>query len=256
VKLSITLPSIHPDALARAVENINAATRLPHEILVVSPFTAYGPNVTWIVENERRGCNFAQAAAAKYATGDLLIAHADDFHYTDGWDDKIVPDFLRREKMWGDNYLMGLRYDIGDRVGTVFGMYYGNFPLARRSSAEKFGWLGPEYKIGFGDSDLSMRVWDSGGHCEFSAEKVLYPVRGAGGTLDDERKQHVLFAPEDMELFLSRWADKYGEGWDTMHLRGFNLDVDIEQNPQVVDGSGRSIFFNDPHFTTMAKFVP
>lgn len=256
MKISITLPSIYPDSLANAINNINETTRLPHEILVVSPFEMRGDNVVWIQETERRGCNYAQVVAAKYATGDLITAHADDFHYVDGWDEKVVPDFLERERLCRGFYLMGLRYDIANWVGTVFGMYYANFPFARRELMSKLGWLGPEYKRGFGDSDLSMRVWDHGGVCEFSTDKVLVPVRGSAGTLDDMRKQHVLFEPEDMALFLMRWKQRYGIEWDTSYLRGFNLDVDIVENPQVLHKTWRTIYNNAPSFKLSANFIP
>ena len=39
--ISITLPSLHPAALDRALRNVRDATRSRHEVIVVSPFDTY-----------------------------------------------------------------------------------------------------------------------------------------------------------------------------------------------------------------------
>lgn len=241
-KISITLPSIYPEALNRTLANIRATTRNEYEVIVVSPFRVEEQNVIWIEETERRGCNFAQDIAARYATGDFITAFADDWIYVDGWDEKILPDFLEREHQWEGKYLMGLRYDHWDLVGTVFGIYYANFPFMRRSNLDRYGWLAPEYKLGFGDCDLSLRVWHHDGRCEFSREKVL--------TITEEdglRKKNIaLFTPEDFALFVSRWGPIYGRGLKTDELRDFNLDV----VPEILDefAAERTIYRNDPEF--------
>jgi hypothetical protein len=242
MKISITLPSLYPKELARAVENINATTRAAHEILVVSPFEFSGDNVMHIRESESRGCNYAQALASKFASGDLIVAHTDDFDYVDSWDDLIIPDFLEREKLYKGDYLLGLRYDIDDFVGINFGMYYANFPMMRCANLEKFGWLGQEFKIGFGDSDLSMRVWDRGGTCEFSKDKVLRQALYFDGSAIDSRRKSSTYTEKDLLLFASRWIPKYGDGWDTTRLEGYHTIVDIVKEPQVLSRSGRSIY--------------
>jgi hypothetical protein len=252
VKISITLPCLYPDLLDRAVANINATTRLPHEILVVGPFEAKGDNVVWIREDKPRGVAYAQHVAGMAATGDFVAASADDYDFVDGWDDILLTDFLDRERLHGVRYVMGMRYAIDNLVGTTFGMYYPNFPFMRRSSIEYFGWISPEYKRGFGDCDLGMRVWDRGGVCEFSAAEILKPVRNADGslTLDDQRKRS-LAEKEDLELFVRRWGGKYGEGWDTSHLRGFNFDLDITFYGYVLSHGRRSIYHNEPDFKAL-----
>jgi hypothetical protein len=241
VKISITLPSIYPEALRRSLANIRDTTRNEYEVIVVSPFRVESPSIVWIEETERRGCAFAHDVAARRATGEFITAFADDWLYVDGWDEKILPDFLERECQWADEYLMGLRYD-GGLVGTVFGIYYANFPFMRRSNLDRYGWIGPEYRLGFGDSDLSLRVWHRGGRCEFSRERVL-------DNAEDDRmrkKTIALFAPEDLALFVSRWAPIYGKGLKTDNLRDFNLDV----CPEIIEGMGdqRTIYRNGPDF--------
>lgn len=247
MKISITLPSIYPAACERALENIVASTICDVEIIVVSPFKPppvnlrWGQTLVWLEEKVKSTCAAAHDRARYEATGDFVTAFADDFLYTDRWDEKIVPDFLDRERRWvGPGYVMGLRYKPSPFVGTVFGMYYANFPFMRRASLERFGYIGPEYKRGFGDSDLGMRVWSRGGRCEFSADQVLLV------TPDDQRKGGVLHDPSDMALFLSRWAPVYGKGWRTKGLRGFNLDIVPEEHPGVI--FGRTVNYNDPEF--------
>jgi hypothetical protein len=220
-KISITLPSIYPDALQRCLAGIKSATRNTYEVLVVSPFRVDEPNVVWIEETERRGCAFAHDVASRRATGEFITAFADDWLYADGWDETVLPDFIDREKRAQGKYLMGLRYDHYDLVGTVFGIYYANFPFVRRSNLDRYGWIGPDYRLGFGDADLSLRVWHRGGRCEFSVEKVLRVT-----SEDATRKDTVaLFSPEDFALFVATWAPIYGKGIRTDNLRDFNIDV-------------------------------
>jgi glycosyltransferase involved in cell wall biosynthesis len=248
MKVSITLPSIYPEALDRALQNIEATTRTDHEVIVVSPFRVDRSNVVWVEEKERRGCNFAHDMAARKATGDFITAFVDDVLYVDDWDERIISDFIEREKILDGNNVLGLRFSGQRHVGTVFGIYYPYFPFMRRSNLQKFGWLGPEYRLGFGDADLGMRVWHRGGRCEFSRESVLIV------TEDDRRKGETLFAPEDLVLFTSRWANVYGRDWKIAALRDFNLDVVPEDIPNAL--AERTIFHNRPDFREVAFGAP
>ena len=231
----------------RALTNIANATRSDYEVLVVSPFRVERPNVVWIEETVRRGCAYAHDVAAKRATGDLITAFADDWTYADGWDETILPDFLERERKWAGKYLMGLRYDHLDLVGTVFGIYYANFPIMSRVNLKRYGWIGPDYKLGFWDADLSLRVWCKGGRCEFSSAKVVT------STPDNiSRKTDVaLCTAGDMALFISQWSPIYGRGMKTACLRDFNLDV----IPEYFDSCmlERTIFNNTPSFLKVLK---
>ena len=114
-KISVTLPSIYPEACARALANIHSATRAQYEVLVVSPFdaTKLGPNVRWIDDGGKRiGPNASQAMAVREASGEFVAAMTDDFLMIEGWDNLILEDFLEREKLYeGAPYQMGMRYD-------------------------------------------------------------------------------------------------------------------------------------------------
>lgn len=251
--ISITLPTIYPAALPRTLDNIENATRCPYQVIVVSPFPVTrgvrGGTLCWIRDEAMTGCNAAHQAAARAAMGEFVTGWVDDHLYVDGWDAIALRDHERREAAFhalpgksGKPFLLGLRHVWPTHVGTEFGMYYPYFPFARRSTVERVGWLTDEYRTGFADSDLAMRVWDAGGRCEWTSEGVIVVHD------DDGRKNGAIFKPADLELFVRRWSPRYGRGWDTSHLRGFNNDVTPERFAEFVDDTGLSINYNDPRF--------
>lgn len=246
MKISITLPSIYPDSARRAIDNINERSCFAHEILVVSDFEATGDNVVWIKETERKGVAHAQHVAAQHATGDYVTAFADDYEYVPNWDAQILADFTSREGE-REPFVMGVRYGL-KLIGTCFGLYYPNFPFMRRSVIKEIGYISPDYVRGFGDCDLGMRVWAAGGVCEFSQAELMFPIMGDfGKTLDDVRKAGALCTDDDRNLFVSRWSNRFGKGWDTRTLRGFNLDVDTDFYAYLLKDN-RTICMNEPSF--------
>lgn len=247
--ISITLPSIYPDALRRALDNIEDATRNPYRVIVSSPFepdrsAMRGGELVWLKEEKQTGCNAAHMAAVGHAGGEFVTAWVDDHLYMDGWDTSALANFEEREV--DGPFILGLRHLNPTHVGTEFGIYYAYFPVMRVEHLDRIGWLTDEYRIGFADSDLCLRVWDAGGRCEWSAEHlvVVHPDDQRKGT----RPDGVMYHQHDMDLFLSRWAEKWGAGWDTSTLRNFNIDLTPERFPDLVHASGRTFFRNDPSF--------
>jgi glycosyltransferase involved in cell wall biosynthesis len=245
--ISITLPSLHPPALERALDNIRATVHDNVEIIVVSP---YEPalkfdrrvRVVWIKEGDSEGANAAHEAALRKTTGDFVLAWVDDHEFVPGWDEIALDNFLAREFAFADRggppspFCLGLRQAFTLRIGTVFGNYYPYFPLMRRRDAARGLWLTGDYRVGFADCDLGMRVWSAGGRCEWSREPLVRVLA------DDARKMPVLSGgadwigeahttAADMALFLSRWANRYGAGYDVTSLRGFNVDVPLDMLP-------------------------
>lgn len=245
MKVSITLPSIFPAALDRALANIRATTRGDYEVVVVSPFRVEADDVVWIEEIERNGCAFAHTVAAQHATGDFITAMADDCDYAPGWDLAALENYERRAPKDGSLFCLGLNY--GAYVGTVFGIYYPNFPFLRRDHAISVGYYDGNYKRGFGDCDLALKIWSRGGRCEFSGRQLLLM------TAEDARKGHelsALYAPEDLEYFAGKWAPRYGRGFGVSSLRAFNIDIDPVLRPALVKDF--SIFENSPDFVMRA----
>lgn len=228
-KISITLPSIYPTALARTLRNIRDATRCEHEIIVVSPFNppdARWPRsmIKWIKDpNNNTGPNAAHELAFKEATGEFVVAMCDDHLFVDGHDVIALKDFAEKEAAHPNKALLfGLRQVYPEQVGTVFGLYYPYFPMMRTKTARALGWFTADYRRGFADCDLAMRVWDAGGICEWSKVGLI-------SVHDDDRRKGDIeaCAPGDMETFLARWAPRYGVGWKTDTLRDFNRDYEL-----------------------------
>ena len=214
MRISITLPSLHPELLERTLGNIaEATTRHRVEVIAVSPFPVRHAGVVWVEEQEPRGNVPAHAAAFRHATGDFITAFVDDHAYVEGWDELAVEGYLRRA---GDQlFILGLRQ--APHTGQVFGRYYAYFPFMRLEDAHAVGgWYDPRYRHGFGDCDLGLRVWAAAGRCEPVHETtiVTLPADATPSRYED-----------DMPVFLERWAATHGAGYDLSHLRGFNVDV-------------------------------
>ncbi len=214
---------------------------------MVSPFRppeGCEENVIWVEEPEGTGtgCNAGHALAFSKATGEYLTPWVDDHFYLDGWDCIALPTYENRSAEFkGKPFLLGLRHIFPHHIGTQFGIYYPYFPIARKEVFEQAGWYDPKYQKGFADGDLALRVWSAGGRCEWS-DRGLIQVH----LEDDNRKNGVMFAQSDMDLFIERWAPKYGKGWDVSHIRGFNLDIEPYSFPELCDGN--TAFLNDPIF--------
>ncbi|HEX9465237.1 MAG TPA: hypothetical protein VGB82_21750 [Alphaproteobacteria bacterium] len=220
MRLSITLPSLFPDDLARTLDLLDAHTRaVDFEVVVVSPFEVKRPRVVWVREETPRGNAPAHAAAFAHATGDLVVAMSDDTAPVPGWDAQAMAAFAERER-GHDLFCLGL--GLSSRyIGTVFGLYYPFFPLARRGGLAAIGYYSDAYQAHFADSDLALRIWSAGGRCEFSERPLI--ALDTGNLRPATRKGKAMAA--DMATFVQRWAGRYGAGWDVSHLDGFLLDL-------------------------------
>jgi hypothetical protein len=223
LKLTITLPSIHGHALQRTLENIRDTTVGDHEVIVVSPNEPpfIGNITTFVKDVVLEGANAGHAQALHYARGDFIFPWVDDHLLVKGWDGVLLEEFLEREKEH-QFFVMGARN--APHVGTVFGIYYPYFPLMRREWAVQTGWFDAAYRCGFADADLALRVWQTGGHCEWSNK--WDDQRIIKGHLDDGRKGSAPNTTDlDTNLFLTRWYPIFGAGWQTADLRDYNRDV-------------------------------
>ncbi len=254
-QVSITLPSIWPEPLKRTLYNVRDACRGldSYEVIVTSPFEPFleadPEHIVWVREEPGtgKGAGPAHAAAAAIAKGEFITPFCDDHLYSDGGLSLAIQKYVEREQLFHQQpgkaskpFSMGLMHLHPRHIGTNFGCYYPYFPFMRRVYIDQIGWFDPGYQQGFGDSDLAFRVWDAGGRCEYSD----FPLICA--TPDDARKARSLYEQSDMDLFLSRWADKYGQGWKTDNLRDFNVDIDPVVFVQVC--ADQTCFYNKPDF--------
>jgi hypothetical protein len=243
MKLSIILPSVFPNDVAETIRSFHETTRaVDYEIIVVSPFEVNLPRVVWVKEETPLGNVPANVEAFRHATGDFILAAADDIIVRPGWDDMVLRDFAERERNH-KYFSIGLHQNTRV-INTVFGIYFPVFPLTRKATLDALGFFVPDYIAHFGDSDLAMRIWDAGGRCEFSREPLVEHynllTRNDGATKKGQSLDH------DREVFVRRWGGKYGQGWDTSHLRGFNLDLNVALQLTLVDE--QSVWINDPRF--------
>jgi hypothetical protein len=220
-RVSIVLPSIYDGALRRCLDNIKTSAAGPVEVIVVSPLPKVaidGLDITWVDDPTATGPIKTQSFGAKFARGEYLMAMADDFVLRPMWDSTLVDDYAARERFAeGKPFLLGARFAL---VGTVFGYFYANFPFVKcRRFLATMGWYDRIFHRGFGDCDLSLRVWAAGGRCEFSSVEVISP------TADDARKGTMVANREDVQRFATRWASRYGRGWEASSLDGFNFNV-------------------------------
>jgi hypothetical protein len=252
-KISISLPSIYEPCLVRTLKNLRDATRDELEVILVSPINPRVEGtehfVKWIEEpvGTGTGCNAGHAAAFEHMTGEFCMPWVDDHLLADGWDVMALANYKERERAFhatvkgkGKPFVLGLHHAWPHHVGTQFGMFYSYFPLVRRTHLKKVGWFDPAFKKGFADGDLALRVWSAGGRCEWS-ERALLVV-----THEDDRKDGVMFDLSDLDLFVNRWAPRYGKGWDVSHIRGFNLDIEPYFFPDLTEGN--TITHNAPDF--------
>jgi hypothetical protein len=111
--------------------------------------------------------------------------------------------------------LLGLHYGL---IGTVFGIYYANFPFLRRDHAMNIGYFDGNYQTGFTDSDLSLKIWSAGGRCEYSVERLIEI------TAEDKRKGGEDCPADDLGYFVKKWRGKYGWRFDTSYMRAISVE--------------------------------
>lgn len=249
MKISLILPGLFPEAMAAAIRSIMAASQgIDYELVVVSPFQISGPRIRWVKEEEPRGNCYAHKIGYEASTGDVVAAMSDDVRLVAGWADKALGFLQEREKL---NPLLSIglhRMDFA--IGTVFGIYYPYFPMARRETLEAAGgYFSDAYRAHFGDPDLGLRVWSAGGRCEILPDRVIQLVERDPNAQSVGKPQKHTALDRDMATFLGRWQGRYGQGWDTSHLRGFNLDVrGLMQLCLIRD---HTVHFNDPRLVEL-----
>jgi hypothetical protein len=234
--ISITLPSLYPEVLVTCLENLDASTARPFEVIVVGP---HKPRVglkngtlVWIEEFPEQAGGVAAAHEKAFAaiTGGFVYAHADDHLLENGWDNAVLSEFAVREK--NGPFCLGLRHTAPhDEVHTSFGRYYANFPLMRQTDIYGVGgWLCGKFKAGYADTDLALRVWRAGGRCEWSECR---PLRQTQQNVRSKGPEHEIALREDEQLLLRLWPDlaaawtpNIRENPERHPGRDFNISID------------------------------
>ncbi len=247
--ISITLPSLYPETLVSCLENLDASTAGRFEVIVVGP---HRPRVglkkgtlVWVEEfpEQARGIAAAHEKAFAAAAGDFVFAYADDHLLEYGWDNAALVEFNERER--ASIFCLGLRETPPhDEVHVSFGRYYANFPIMRRRDVYTVGgWLSGKFKVGYSDTDLSLRVWHAGGHCEWSKCRPLRPTQQNARSKGAE---HQAALHDDMQLLFHRWPDLASE-WtpnfkqNPLRHPGRDFNVSVSPSMRLFDNAARTI---------------
>jgi hypothetical protein len=234
--LSITLPSLNRGLLKRAIENIADTTHCKYKIVVVSPLECEsvamkpGCKLSWWRDDGTKGPNFAHQEAFKFIYSGYVLAWVEDHELMPGWDVQAFSELAEADpfpsQIVKPPTLLGLRHADVDHVGTVFGRYYPYFPLMRVDRVIGIGgWLKGEYKRGFADCDLAMRVYAAGGEVKPTIARCVRSLPADSRKLGDLLQGEVGSTQEDLDLFVKTWAPQFGDGYDLSHVRGFNRDI-------------------------------
>ena len=247
MKLSLVLPSLFPNALHRTIRNLQATTRgVDYEILAVTPFeVAEEGRVRWIREDDPRGNIAANAAGYARASGDMVVALADDAILVDNWAEISLKRFLAREGARA-HFCLGL-HQMNFVLGAAFGIYFPFFPVVRSSTIRTVGgYYDLVYAARYGDPDLALRIWKAGGRCERTDVPLISRVPREGSEAVDPPAKTGHSEKQDIATFAERWGSSYGRGWTFDSQGDFNLDIDAVF--ELVVGDECSIFVNDPIF--------
>ena len=244
MKVSITLPSLFPDLLARALAAIEAAIGgIEYEIVVVSPFEVRHANVVWVREEAPSGNIAAQNLAYRQCTGDVIATMTDDIVPQPGWMARALDHLLAGERR---NALFVTGVSHVPFAGTVFGIYYPFLPLARRSTFEAVGgYFAPEFHAHYGDPDLGLRVWAAGGRAEPLLPPLVTPLGAARGSAPEAPAKRSSYRA-DRARFIAKWKDTFGRGWPTEQDGSFNININAGILERVMHEG--TIFMNDPKF--------
>lgn len=225
--LSIVLPTCNRAGLLdRALASIAANTRCRHEIIVIDgASTDYTPNVLdrarqslgerlkVIREEKREGFVRAVNKGLRAATGRNLTWLNDDARPLPEAFDRAVQQidaeqadiaFIALFHRW--NTTRNVAYESLHqnriyRLCHIRGTLYANFPVGRRETFEKLGFLDERYYFFAADPDLSLKAWHAG----------MRVVPAYGALLDHEQHEDARRAADgpqgenDNAALLAKW---------------------------------------------------
>lgn len=241
MKLSIVLPSLFAELLPGAIDAAHgAAGDLPHEIVVVSPFDPARSDVRWVPETSPRGSIFAANTGFAGARGDLVALASDDTRLSPG---ALVHAVARLESLPGG--MVGFPRVVGGEayIGTVFGHYYPFFFALARATLERVGFFDLGYRKHYADPDLAMKIWTSGGRCEFLRDTAIVDVASRGGAGEAPDKALGSRAA-DFARFFGAWSGRYDPAWEDEES-GINLDIALDLI-QLAGGEAATCALRDP----------
>ncbi|MHB8124404.1 MAG: glycosyltransferase family 2 protein [Desulfitobacteriaceae bacterium] len=227
-EISVILPTLRPEKAWKCIENIASSSEgINYEVVVVSPLNMRDllvgckgyQRIIFVLEKNKEGSCKANTLGYENATGKYIFALADDHRL--GQDClKNLLEFMRPHDH--ERFLAGARcygvYGAAPECKT-YGFYYAFNPCIQKNVVKHVGgFYDPYYKSYYGDPDLSMRVWHSGGKVELCPDAW---VEFHNEFDDVDFESHDDYAERDFNAFFKRWHPIYG------HLVNSNNEKDI-----------------------------
>lgn len=210
-RISILMPTLRPDYAENAIRQVlMCSPRQDYELIVVSPFPVAGDRIRHVAEAEPEGDSAAYARALAVADGDIVLPMIDDFAPAYGWLDGLAEAVAEGERR-GLPFCGGLYWANHPWFNTAYGRYYAFFPaMSRRSIEHAGGYIDTAFRANFGDVDLSLRVWQAGGHCALLPRSPIYKARAEDEARLSPYKRHG--AQADFAVLIERWHGRLGDG--------------------------------------------
>jgi hypothetical protein len=241
MKLSIVLPSLFAELLPGAVDAAHgAAGDVPHEIVVVSPFDPGRGDVRWVAETNPRGSIAAANTGIDAALGDVVSLVSDDTRLSPG---ALVHAVDRLASLPGG--MAGFPRVVGGQayIGTVFGHFYPFYFALDRATLSRAGRFDEGYRKHYADPDLAMKIWASGGRCEFLRDATIVDVASRGGAGEAPDKA-LSSRAADYARFAGIWSGHFDAAWGGEES-GINLDLALDL-VQLAGGEAATCATRDP----------
>lgn len=241
MKLSIVLPTLFAELLPGAIDAAHAAAGdLPHEILVVSPFDPGRDDVRWVPERSPRGSIAAANGGFAAAVGEIVALVSDDTRLTPG---ALVQAVARLAALPGG--MAGFPRVVGGEayIGTVFGHYYPYYFAVERATLDRLGRFDEGYRKHYADPDLALKIWASGGRCEFVRDAAIVDVTSRGGAGEAPDKALGSRAA-DYARFVGIWGKHFDAAWG-IEESDINLDLAVDL-VQLAGGEPATCALRDP----------
>ena len=185
---SILIPSLRPVALDLCVDSIGKSVGVTYEILV-------DRELGGIYKAVERLLIKSKGNYILHIPDDCLILKDSIFNMIKFCGDRFVlGDFRSRNKDFIED---------GPSLTLINRMPFSRFPFIKKSFIDLIGgFMDTRYNSFYGDPDLSMRVWSSGGIVETCPDAWLIGVEEKDLVHLSSKKQ---YEKKDRELFENRW---------------------------------------------------
>jgi len=208
-EVSITLPSLRPEALLQRVKEFSITNKdVDYEIVVVSPFTVKQDRVVHIYEEKQLGNTYAFNVAYKNSSGEYVVWWADYISPTANCLSNMLS-FVKSRK----EPFIGA-FSVKDGQGRkllpvgVYGKLYACFGCVSKNTINLIGgYFDSVYKAYWADPDMCLRAWRKGGEVKVCPNTWVVMEYIVDKLKKDSRSQYF---DKDKETFLNRWHNLLG----------------------------------------------